>query len=116
MTSDALEDFGIGHRDGTTYVFPSRELDGLMEATGGDRRALEHALGLPDGYFDVDGVVRVDVPDPRSFDLRVPSGNEAGTNNQWIPGGFLPTGMPEAVIDGADVLPGDLTITDLNGK
>ena len=116
MTADALEDYGIGHRDGTTYVFPTRELQELMEATGGDRRALEQALGLPDGYFDTDGVVRVDVPDPNSYDLRVPSGNEAGTNDQWIPGGFLPTGMPEAIIDGAKVPPEDLSITDLDGE
>ncbi|MGE2715206.1 hypothetical protein ACQI4L_14195 [Mycolicibacterium litorale] len=116
MTTEALEDFGIGHRDGTSFVFPTRELENLMEATGGDRRALEQVLGLPDGYFDTDGVVRVDVPDPSSFDLRIPSGNEAGANEQWIPGGFLPTGMPEAVIDGADVPPGDLTITDLDGR
>ncbi|KUI34676.1 hypothetical protein AU195_09130 [Mycobacterium sp. IS-1496] len=116
MTAEALEDYGIGHRDGTTFVFPTRELETLMEATGGDRRALEQALGLPDGYFETDGVVRVDVPEPSNFDLRIPSGNEAGANEQWIPGGFLPTGIPEAVIDGADVPPGDLTITDIDGR
>ncbi|MBO0679077.1 hypothetical protein JRC04_16555 [Mycolicibacterium sp. S2-37] len=115
MTVEALEDYGIGHMDGTTYVFPSRELEDLMGATGGDRRALEQALGLPEGYFDSGGVVRVDVPDPGNFGLRIPSGNEAGTNDQWIPGGFLPTGMPEAVIDGGKVPHGDLTITDLDG-
>lgn len=87
-----------------------------MNATGGDLRALEQALGLPDGYFDAEGVVRVDVHDPDNYGLRVPSGNEAGTNDQWIPGGFLPTGMPEAIIDGAKIPPGDLSITDLNGK
>jgi hypothetical protein len=59
-----------------------------MQATGGDRRTLEQALGLPDGYFDAEGVVRVDVLDPNSYDLRIPSGNEAGTNDQWIPGGL----------------------------
>ncbi|KUI25590.1 hypothetical protein AU196_22535 [Mycobacterium sp. IS-1742] len=116
MTAEALEDFGIGHRDGTTFVFPTRELETLMETTGGDRRALEQALGLPNGYFDVDGVVRVDVPEPSNFDLRIPSGNEAGANDQWIPGGFLPTGMPEAVIDGAAVPSSDIKITDLEGR
>lgn len=116
MTSEALEDYGIGHMDGTTYVFPTRELDSLMEATGGDLRALEQALGLPEGYFDGEGVIRVDVPDPGDYHLRVPSGNEAGTNDQWIPGGFLPQGMPEAIIDGAEVPPDDLLITDLKRK
>ncbi|MET4431968.1 hypothetical protein [Mycolicibacterium sp. 624] len=113
-TSEALEDFGIGHRDGTTFVFPTRELDTLMQSTGGDRRALEEALGLPTGFFDTDGLVRVDIPDPGEYDLRVPSGNEAGASDQWLPGGFLPTGTSEAVIDGAEVPPDDLTITDMD--
>ncbi|WP_431802057.1 hypothetical protein [Microbacterium sp. bgisy203] len=31
--------------------------------------------------------------------LRIPTGNEAGANDHWIPGGYLPTGIREAVID-----------------
>eukprot|EP01084_Bolivina_argentea_P004351 8280_1 len=31
--------------------------------------------------------------------MRMPSGNEIGANKEWIPGGYLPTGKPEAVID-----------------
>lgn len=113
-TADAMDDYGIGHRDGTTFVFPTRELDDLMQSTGGDRRALEDALGLPRGFFDAEGLVRVDIPDPDAYDLRVPSGNEAGASSQWIPGGFLPTGTSEAVIDGANVPPDDLTITNMD--
>lgn len=114
MTADNLEAFGIGQRDGTTFVFPRSELDSLMESTGGDRSRLEQALGLPDGYFSTYEVVRVDIPDPRSYDLRMPSGNEAGANDKWIPGGFLPEGMPEAVIDGAEVPSDGLIVTDLS--
>lgn len=114
MTSEALEDYGIGHMDGTSFMFPSRELESLMQSTGGDRSALEDALGLPPGYFDTEGLVRVDVADPGSYGLRVPSGNEAGASEYWIPGGFLPKGMPEAVIDGADVPPGDIIIIDID--
>jgi hypothetical protein len=113
-TSEALEDYGIGHRDGTTFVFPTRELDTLMQSTGGDRRALEEALGLPEGFFDTEGLVRVDIPDPGEYALRVPSGNEAGASDQWLPGGFLPTGTSEAIIDGVAVPPEDLTITGMD--
>ena len=38
--------------------------------------------------------------DPADFDnLRIPSGNEGGANDQWIPGGFTSGGVPEAVVD-----------------
>ncbi|HNM86847.1 MAG TPA: hypothetical protein PKI77_20275, partial [Mycobacterium sp.] len=103
MTADNLDAFGIGQRDGTTFVFPKNELDKLMGATGGDRALLEQALGLPPGYFATYEIVRVDIPNPENYGIRMPSGNEAGANDQWFPGGFLPTGMPEAIIDGVKV-------------
>jgi filamentous hemagglutinin len=59
---------------------------------------MEQALGLPEGFFD-NGAVRVDIPLSGSEGLRIPSGNEAGASDQWIPGGNLPTGISEAVID-----------------
>lgn len=31
--------------------------------------------------------------------LRMPSGNESGVNELWLPGGKLPNGKLEAVID-----------------
>jgi hypothetical protein len=112
MLKDTFEDFGIGQIDGTTFVFPSSEIDALMDATKGDPAALEKSLGLPDGYFK-DNVIRVDIRDPQDYNLRMPSGNEAGANAKWLPGGLLPQGMPEAVIDGSKVPPEDLTIDDL---
>jgi hypothetical protein len=112
MMKDTFEDFGIGQIDGTTFVFPSSEIDTLMEKTKGDPAALEKALGLPDGYFK-DNVIRVDIRDLEHYDLRIPSGNEAGANVKWLPGGLLPQGMPEAVIDGSKVPFEDLTVDDL---
>lgn len=111
MLNDTFEDFGIGQRDGTTFVFPTSKIDELMESTRGDPTALEKALGLPGGYFK-DNVIRVDIKDPQHYNLRVPSGNEAGANKLWLPGGFLPRGMPEAVIDGAEVPPEDVVRED----
>jgi len=46
MTSDNLDAFGVGQRDGTTFVFPKGELDKLMSATGGETSKLEQALVL----------------------------------------------------------------------
>jgi hypothetical protein len=35
----------------------------------------------------------------------MPSGNETGANDLWIPGGRLPDGNLEAVIDVGDISP-----------
>ena len=75
----------------------------MIAASGGDPRVLERALGLPDGFFDSKNLMRIDVANPREYELRIPSGNEAGANDQWIPGGELPDGSHEAIIDGGQV-------------
>jgi hypothetical protein len=105
MIGKNFDAYGISQRDGTSFVMPRHEADALVEATAGNPRALERSLGLPEGFFDDDRIVRVDIPNPQDYNLRVPSGNEAGANDRWIPGGVLPDGTSEAVIDGKLVTP-----------
>ena len=99
MTESNLSKYGIGQADGTAFVMPTAEVDALLRSVNGDMRKFEAALGLPDGFFDTNKVVRVDIANPAHEGLRMPSGNEAGANSQWLPGGKLPTGISEAVID-----------------
>lgn len=112
MPESNLEKYGIAQRDGTSFVMPKTEADALIDATRGDPRALERALGLPDGFLDSRNVVRIDIARPQEFNLRIPSGNEAGANEQWIPGGVLPDGASEAVVDGGAIPKGRYTVTD----
>jgi filamentous hemagglutinin len=104
MTKSNLAKYGVGQRDGTAFVMPKREADALIAAAKGDPSVLEQSLGLPEGFLSDNEVVRVDIPNPRELNLRMPSGNEAGANEQWVPGGKLPNGNNEAVVDlaGAD--------------
>jgi hypothetical protein len=44
-------------------------------------------------------MIRIDIPYPFELNIRIPSGNEMGANALWFPGGYLPTGYLEAVID-----------------
>ncbi|WP_431233243.1 hypothetical protein ACQ856_00250 [Mycolicibacterium psychrotolerans] len=74
---------------------------------------MERALGLPYGFLEQNEVLRIDIPDPELYNLRIPSGNEAGANSDWIPGGYLPDGLREAVIDGGSVPPDRYTVTDI---
>lgn len=95
-----LDKYGPGQVDGTSFVMPRHEADRLLAEAAGDPRALEQALGLPTGQLDgADDLMRVDFSDPAELNLRMPSGNEAGANAQWIPGGKLPEGGSEAIID-----------------
>jgi hypothetical protein len=113
MPETNLEKYGIAQRDGTSFVMPKSEADAMISATRGDPRAMERALGLIEGFLDSNRVVRIDIDHPREFDLRIPSGNEAGANEQWIPGGLLPGGASEAVIDGGKIPKDDYTVTDV---
>lgn len=112
MSKGNLDKYGIGQKDGTSFIAPRHEIDQLLARTKGNPRALEDALGLPKNFFESGGeLVRVDLPKPRDMNLRIPSGNETGANESWIPGGKLPEGTSEAVIDA-----GGLKTSDLDWK
>ncbi|MBF0315822.1 MAG: pre-toxin TG domain-containing protein [Oligoflexia bacterium] len=94
-----LERYGPAQIDGTAFVLTKTDADKIIASAKGDKRALETALGHPVGYLDKNEVVRVDIPKPLDYNLRIPSGNEAGVNELWIPGGQLSDGYSEAIID-----------------
>ena len=86
--------------DGGTFILPSSVVDDVIARSGGDVSMIEQALGFPKGSLGTDPV-RIDIPDPEG--LRMPSGNEKGANEQWIPGGYTSGELPEAIIDPPDV-------------
>lgn len=96
--TESLENYGPGNQN-TTYVFPTDQLDNLMSQSK-TPQDLANSLGLPEDFF-VGADVQLRDFAPHELDgLRMPSGNEGGTDvDAWIPGGYLPSGIPEAVID-----------------
>lgn len=111
MKETNFNKYGIGQIDGTSFVLSKTEADMLMKYANGDAAKLEQSLGLPSGFFSTGNVVRVDIPKPGDFNLRIPSGNEAGVNEFWVPGGILPNNNAEAVIDAGSILPNDYTVS-----
>jgi hypothetical protein len=104
MTADALKKYGPGQKDGTSFVLPQWQLNEVLDYAKGDRGRLEDALGLQRGELGSAPLVLVTIPHPDKYNLRLPSGNEAGANQKWIPGGRLPKkasakGIREAIID-----------------
>ena len=88
-----------------TFALPTAMVDDLIRQAAGDISRLEYLLGLPAGYLGT-SPVRVDIPNPTG--LRMPSGNERGANELWIPGGYTSGGIMEAAID--PVNSGDYTV------
>ncbi|MEQ5840473.1 hypothetical protein N0A02_13660 [Paraburkholderia acidicola] len=98
-----FEAYGIAQRDGTSFVLSPTETNQLLASARGNSAALEEALGLPTDALSNNVLYRIDIPNPQELNLRMPSGNEAGANSQWISGGYLPDGNVEAVIDAGGI-------------
>lgn len=101
--------------DGTQFVMPKNFCDEIATNANGSISVYEKALGFDDGHFaDGGGLIRIDIDNLAELNLRIPSGNEAGANSHWIPGGKTDGGVSEAV---TDLVPNNLnnvTITEIN--
>ena len=112
-SKDVLDRFGrdtLGRPDGQ-FIMPKAELDALIKRANGDISVIEKELGIPAGAWKGKEIVRIDVPNAKNSNLRMPSGNEAGANELWLPGGKLPTGKSEAIIN--QVTKGNYTETSI---
>jgi hypothetical protein len=89
---------------GGTFVLPTSTADVLIQQAGGNINTLEDLLGLNRGDLGTTPY-RIDVASPSG--LRMPSGNEPGANEFWIPGGKTSGGILEATID--QIQPGTYT-------
>jgi len=72
-------------------------MDDLIFKAKGNRSIIEEELGFESGYLLNEELIRIDVKIPEN--IRIPDGNELGVNNLWVPGGRLPNGYLEAVIN-----------------
>ncbi|WP_353719197.1 hypothetical protein [Dyadobacter sp. 676] len=102
VTKKALDDYGrdtLGYPDNTQFVMTKAEMDAMLTKTNKDISKIEKELGIPADSWKGKEMVRISIPDPRALNVRMPSGNEMGANNLWLPGGQLPTGYSEAVVD-----------------
>ena len=106
----------IGYPDGTQFVTPKSIMDDIAVQANGDVHVFEEKLGFKTGHFEKGGgLVRIDVKiNPDKLNLRIPSGNEGGANELWIPGGHTSGGIPEAVSDKIPNSSNYVAITFLN--
>jgi len=97
----ALDAFGrdpVGRGDGQ-FVMATQQVNEMLFRTNGDMGMIETELGIPGGTWQGQEMVVIQIADPKSVNLRIPSGNEEGANELWLAGGQLPTGHDEGVTD-----------------
>ncbi|GAA6171761.1 RHS repeat-associated core domain-containing protein [Colwellia sp. KU-HH00111] len=97
----ALDAFGrdpVGRDDGQ-FVMATKQVNEMLSRTNGDMGMIETELGIPGGTWQGQEMVVIEIADPKSVNLRIPSGNEEGANELWLAGGQLPTGHDEGVTD-----------------
>nr|WP_295922641.1 hypothetical protein [uncultured Dyadobacter sp.] len=102
VTKKALDDYGrdtLGYPDNTQFVMTKAEMDAMLVKTNKDISKIEQELGIPADSWKGKEMVRISIPNPKELNVRVPSGNEMGANSLWLPGGQLPTGYSEAVVN-----------------
>jgi hypothetical protein len=97
-----LDKFGrdlIGFPDNTQFVTSKSGMDDILRRANGDISKIEKELGIPNGAWQGREMSRIDIPNPKELDLRLPSGNEMGANKLWLPGGKTINGKVEAVVN-----------------
>jgi hypothetical protein len=101
IPENILDKYGrniLGRNDGQ-FVMAKKEMNALLDKAHGEIAIIELELGIPAGLWKNNRLVRIDIPKPKRLHIRIPSGNEMGANELWIPGGKLPNGYSETVID-----------------
>ncbi len=100
--------------DGTQFVMPKNYCDDIANIANGDISIYEKSLGFDIGHFeDGGGLARIDIENIEGLNLRMPSGNEAGANSHWIPGGKTDGGVSEAITDLIPNVSDNIKITEI---
>jgi len=100
VPKSSLDNYGrnpVGRLDGQ-FVMTKMEMDNLLNEADGNLSIIKEELGIPNKYWNEE-IVRIDIMIPNSLNPRIPTGKEKGANELWLPGGLLPNGYSEIVLD-----------------
>ncbi|RMC37830.1 hypothetical protein C9E81_03605 [Paracoccus alkanivorans] len=103
---ESMEKYGTAGPPGG-FVMPKSEFEQMLSDAGGNLGVMEEKLGFDPGHL-TGGKYQPVLIEAEDFNgIRIPSGNEGGANDFWLPGGYTSGGMPEAVMDfdGVDFTP-----------
>lgn len=115
--SESWNDGIVGGNDGTSFWLSKDHADIIQDIARGDNRIYETLLGFDEGYLGDGPLYRLDVTPEVVAEkgISIPSGNEAGANNWWRPGGrTYPGDMPEGVMKDISTKRGEHTWNIVN--
>jgi hypothetical protein len=100
VNPDRTKNMTLGYMD-ALYVSSAAEIDRVLSTAKGDMAIVERLLGIPSGAWEKKGpqLYRVDILNPETKGLRIPSGYESSANEFWTPGALTSGGTMEAVLD-----------------
>ena len=107
----------VGGNDGTSFWLSKEHADIIQDIARRDNRIYETLLGFDEGYLGDGPLYRLDVTPEvvAEKDISIPSGNEAGANKWWRPGGrTYPGDMPEGVMKDISTKRGEHTWNIVN--
>ena len=107
----------VGGNDGTSFWLSKDHADIIQDIARGDNRIYETLLGFDEGYLGDGPLYRLDVTPEVVAEkgISIPSGNEAGANKWWRPGGrTYPGDMPEGVMKDISTKRGEHTWNIVN--
>ena len=90
----------IGYGDNTQYVMSTECADEILRKSDGKASEICRLIGWDeeDSLNDM-ALVRIDLKNIDKLNPRIPSGNEAGANRFFTPGGFTSGGIMELVLN-----------------
>ncbi|MGO4742384.1 PAAR domain-containing protein [Serratia quinivorans] len=100
--------YGLGKPDElkSEFVSSSKGMNKIISESKGNTKLLSDRLGVSKEQLDNGEMLRVDFYPTNKYSPQLPTGNEFGANPQWLPGGRLPKGDPEAIISMKDLKKG----------
>ncbi len=113
----AYDKYGIGKPDPdkTEFISLKSYMDRLISESNGDIKKIATSLGIDESQLAGGSLVRVDFKFSLKHSPHMPSGNEYGANEKWIPGGKLPEGDLEVIVKTKTMVKDvDYVVTDLS--
>ena len=93
----------LGYPDNSQYVMVESEAFEILEKYDYNFRAVCNQLGVPERWWADQKIYLIKIEREKAQNLRMPSGNEAGTDKDWIPAGYHKNGFSQAVINTVNI-------------
>ena len=93
----------LGYPDNSQYVMVESEAFQILEECNYNFISVCNFLDVPVTCWADQKIYLIKIESEQASNLRMPSGNEAGTDAGWIPGGKHKNGFSQAVIDTVNI-------------